>query len=294
MVLGRTSQLSDGSSGARIVDNGDGTVTKLDTEVTGGRVRDQGVWLVFYQLHRPEWRHLPRVSVVLQNGYIMEKLHTRSWQVYGEFELGQVSAALAAELWREPPHARIDRVAHAAYVAKLLGDVDRADLVESLTDITPELRWDVIHSCLTHGDAIIDNLVYRSSAGSLVEDDLYSGKTGVEEPTPVLLDPIPATSALPDILASDVGRLVQSASGYESIIHDTGFWRMTSYDVARSAYSRVNVPLTDDEFTLTLYFALIHTLRGLRTALRRRSPQVVRLLSEQVNRAHEELVRWMP
>lgn len=280
-----------GSSGAELVDLGH-IVLKRDTVVTGRRVRDQGIWL---HLH-DQSRVLPRASVIHHDGYEVEKLTMcelpTTWKETREL-CEEILGVLERDLWEldfstcpVPALVRPDEFAHLSYITELLDDVDmRKQLRRTLHNFTKQIHWYNLVEGRTHGDGIIDNLAYRrSSAPSL---------TTLREP--VLIDPIPACPALPDVRALDVGRVLQSAAGYEVI----------RYGAKREVLStplteRLNVILNSwlslgfdlNEARAALHFAVIHTLRGVRTA-QRVAPDKVDALKDLVNHLVEETAKWM-
>lgn len=264
-----------GSSGAVItVDADRGVVIKRDGAAGRRQARAQGEWLVDRGVAHPDWTSLPRVFRLLPDGYEMELLYAPELAaVHPRLAVGAIIEALAGELWRTSPiQAGVDRAGHRDYVAGLLRDVGRTDLVPFVDDVGRRIRWGSLYRCLTHGDCIIDNMTMR---GSEV----------------VVLDPIPATPALPDVLASDVGRLIQSGIGYEAVRY-VDVPRVRAHDVARQAYAAARVEFSDAEYTACLYTAVVHMLRGLRTARRLNLPGAPQL-DHLVNYLVGEVQSWM-
>ena len=231
-----------GSSGARFT-FAEHTVRKHDTERTGGRVVEQGRWL-----RDNAAPALPVVHAVHPTSYTMERLT----EVTASPKLMAEVIDACAQLWCRPARQRWNGVAHWRWIAQLLNDtvadgsaMDRTLLLAAgrLPDPT------TLYGCLTHGDPIIDNVLWRESSGELV-----------------VIDPIPATGAVPDVLSSDVGRLMQSAYGYERARYGEAHELPDVRTTALLAYDYVGVPLTDTEYSWCLYWAAVHTLRGVRTA----------------------------
>ena len=250
-----------GASGAKII-IGRKFTTKLDVERTNGFVRRQGEWLSQFEDDRII---LPRVSHTLSHGYVMETLEVPELPLpTNVMELvNHIITRLSEKLWplRKPElNIIFSPKSHREYVDKLVNDVcvtgtdgDRRWLTAIMRDFERIVDFSSLHVGLTHGDCIVDNVAYRA-----VKDSRRSQL--------VLLDPIPATEALPNLRAVDVGRLVQSAIGYESIRY-TRNRGVTSYDDAVSAVLNAYMfrHFKVNEARACLYFAIIHMLRGVRT-----------------------------
>lgn len=294
-----------GSSTAKITFE-NGHVRKLDTQITGVRVRDQGIWLRRYD----ESLCLPAVNEIYADGYLMEKLVEEDLPLeYGDtLEMcRKILQVLAKHLWdftsddiivRHIPFNRdFDdyeasyRNVHRSYVAGLLRDVDMSFLRRQLRRFEESIRWKYLRTGLTHGDPLIDNVLYRPSNTQWAIDRQL-----------VLIDPIPACPAIPDVLAVDVGRVIQSAAGYEAFRYgDLDFYRSWSaFDFTNRTHDAVSFVLNDfmqDEFTLddaraSVYLAIIHQLRGVRTAQRVVTDRV-ELLKTSVIHLAEEAELWM-
>lgn len=298
-----------GSSTAKITFE-NGHVRKMDSEVTGRRVRDQGIWLRRYD----ESLCLPAVNEVYANGYLMEKLIERPLPVEYDDVLRvcqDILTTLRDHLWhREFTDIHVTHIkwnvdpneffdegwrtnVHRRYVAGLLRNVNMRFLRRILRGYEAQITWYRLRTGLTHGDPIIDNVLYRPSKTQWTIDRQL-----------VLIDPIPACSAVPDVLAVDVGRVIQSAVGYEAQRYgditqfDPPNWSQA--DQTKRTRDAVNFVLNDfmgDEFTLNdaraaIYFAIIHQLRGLRTALRV-APDRTWLIKASIIHLVAEAESWM-
>lgn len=293
-----------GSSGAKFTFT-DAVVTKFADGPTGARVRDQGIWLQQYD----DSIVLPAVFTVHHNSYDMEKLTTFE-ELTGDVPVdwpdvfntcNDVIEMLHTELW----HKNFDDVVvryvrynqdgtsweddyrdhHSRYVRGLLGDVGlRREYRTTLRRFAGIIKWGHLRLALTHGDCIIDNVLWRVSS--------LHNRTEL-----VLIDPIPACPALPDVEALDVGRVLQSAAGYEHVRY------MTSSEV----FLLNQTPLTErlesilntwrhtfdlNEARAALYFSIIHMLRGVRTA-QRVAPDKVHGLKTLTRLLMEETEKWM-
>lgn len=242
-----------GSSGAEFVFEDD-QVTKLDAGRTGRRVQAQGMWLWSYGMD-----HTPTVHRVLPNGYAMEMLEPielnpaeTSPNIHALWSTLRLAQKRITHPRIHAPFVSLDRDALHAYVKNLSADVGiPATLQQYLKFITfpTELCW-------THGDPIIDNLMLRRRANGI--------------PQTVLIDPIPPVPAVPSLAVVDYGRVVQSAAGYEPLRYlatDLDDWQervaQVLDNVASITYER---GFDVNTIRATLFYSVIHMLRGARTA----------------------------
>lgn len=177
-----------GLSGAQIFLIDD-TAVKLDYS-EAHRAVQQGEWL-----QENQHEHLPYVKAILPNGYAMEALTPI---LTPEVELVKVVAALKESVWKFAPVTPVDTPQTMLKVAKLLEQfVPR--LVEPALERLAYIR--TTEDCLAHGDPTAENVMLRG--------DTY-----------VLIDPLPSAPAVPDDVAVDVGKLLQSAHGWEEMKGD--------------------------------------------------------------------------
>lgn len=113
---------------------------------------------------------------------------------------------------------------------------------DQLIDVAVELRervdWMTVPRTLTHGDPTFHNTLW-------LKDRL------------VLCDPVPANTTIPDIRAVDLGKLLQSCFGFETIMHG---WSMT--EPPNPAWVR-EVVHNDNEWNAAVYCGVLHILRML-------------------------------
>lgn len=266
-----------GSSGARII-IGDDHVTKFDVHRTGTRVREQGIWL-----RNHESKLLPEVKAIHSDGYTMEKLEDRPLpRTVEDVRTGcELLIDHLPSLWDTEQSFIIKMHAqtHHNYVDGLLRDVDLRELRKELRQIFNHVFWPSLRIARTHGDPLIDNTMFRSVEGS---------RTGMMKP--VLIDPIPATTALPHLQVVDIGRVIQSAIGYEWTRYDVGPHAVIHVP---EAVDHVINAWQSDRFSMhevigALYFSIIHMIRGIRTAPESKQPGLVDL----VYKLLEEVDRW--
>ena len=109
--------------------------------------------------------------------------------------------------------------------------------------------------CATHGDATLDNM-------------LMDGRL------PAWIDPIPPSGKVPPFLAVDLGKLFQSARGYERAKYDSAWPEADAHDtlVALSGFAPVLK-------VVARYWYLVHLLRLLRYA----TPRIKNFAMEELN-----------
>lgn len=220
---------SRGRSGATF-SIGDWSVVKRGNR----RVGEQGRWL------RSNFApSLPGVMHLSDTAYSMEKLTSFPIHLIDtRVTLDQIASMLQRDLWRRPAHVKFDAAAHAARLAPL---PMTPFIASKLAVMYRNIEWDCLATGLTHGDPILDNVMIRPDTGELV-----------------LTDPIPATPALPDLLVVDMGRLFQSAAGYERITYGLGG---PSNATLRSL--RFTDALSPNELHAAHYFGIVHCLRAM-------------------------------
>lgn len=295
-----------GSSGAQFTINND-VVTKYDTAVTRNRVRDQGIWIQKYD----ECVSLPAVYAVHFDGYEMEKLVSTE-ELTGGTPIAwvdvlnlcdEIISTLDVDIWHREftdltvSHVRFNsepntldfddyRDYHRRYVRGLLTDTGQRRLDSTLRRFANEITWYQLKHALTHGDPIIDNVMWRVRT------------LGLERKSElVLIDPIPACPALPDVEAVDVGRVIQSAIGYEHVRYMTQVEinELNGTSLTERVDAILNVWLQTfnlNEARAALYCGIIHTLRGVRTA-QRVAPDRVQSLLDLTSQLVRETDKWM-
>lgn len=202
-----------GLSGAVIVVNENGTVTKRGGSL--GRTREQGEWIV---KHGSEI--FPSIVQTIEDGYIMEKLeHVDYWEVSPYF----IHSSLKTHVWSQPAvtpptvntrkfllekieaivDQSLEKLVSDATKRKIMVDADKAAV--GAYDFGP---------ALAHGDPTAENVMRRTGYGN------------------VLIDPIKSSEAVPDSPTVDVGKMLQSAYGWESAKYGTGIVAYRPEDVA--------------------------------------------------------------
>jgi hypothetical protein len=174
-----------GYSGARVVVHPDRAI-KLGYTAPD-KVVAQGEWL-----RANEAENLPRVTELLPLGYSMEVLEPLPTS---HVDVRRLLDALETSVWKFAPRVLVDTPQTMLYVSRIL-DTFVPQLVVPALDRISYIRQ--TEDCLTHGDPTAENVMLRG--------DTY-----------VLIDPIPATERVPCDKAVDVGKILQSAHGWEAM-----------------------------------------------------------------------------
>jgi hypothetical protein len=106
------------------------------------------------------------------------------------------------------------------------------------------VNWRGLKRCLSHGDATVDNVMLRANPPSA---------------RLVLIDPIPATPAVPDLQCVDVGKMLQSALGFECARYDVPISPRNTQHMVNTIRGR----LSGDEWRASSYWCSVHLARAL-------------------------------
>jgi hypothetical protein len=174
-----------GYSGASVL-VGTGEAIKVGYE-RSDKIVAQGEWLAD-NAHE----HLPTVYAIMPKGYAMEVLAPIPTP---EVELDPMLDALERSCWRFAPQVHVNTPQTLLYVSRIL-DSFAPHLLDKVVERAAYIRR--TEDCMTHGDPTAENVMLRG--------DTY-----------VMIDPIPATCRVPSDLAADVGKILQSAHGWEEI-----------------------------------------------------------------------------
>lgn len=226
-----------GSSGARFNILGDRVVKMSTDSHVGDRIMAQGMWL-----RRHQSPAVPEVFQVYAHSYVMERLIVPPfWALDHMTVIHHTCAQLMAHVWSCPPEVPFTGV--EPIEAKYRYLCDSFDMpATTLDSIVQKIEWDRLRQCLTHGDPTFENVMFRETS--------YGGDL-------VLADPIPASPAVPDLRAVDLGKMLQSALGWEYVRY-RGRWpklRAGTMDVLRYAEDK-------NEWRAAAFWAAIHILRA--------------------------------
>lgn len=225
-----------GTSGAVISYDADNLVKKTGD----ARVRGQGLWLVQH-----ESPALPAVHTVHErkNAYIMERLSgAPPWALNHRAVLDRMLLALNMHVWCRPARVVFDPDVLASKL-DFLGTylLDEPKIIEWTTTVSHSLSWGTLSACLAHGDPTFENVMFRDTTGDVV-----------------IIDPLPASPAVPDLLSVDLGKMLQSVVGWERVRYSDPeqSFHVTARDL------RLHIP-SDDEWHATVFWCVVHLLRTL-------------------------------
>lgn len=230
-----------GSSGATITFDTD-FVTKRDPD--NPRVVEQGQWLL--DNSSPA---VPRVYTVYATAYKMERLVDPPVTLLNHAAvLDAMVERLATHVWSQPAVAPINHDMLFNKVEHLVNTYGYEYIWQRLYIMRSRVNWHRLTKCLTHGDPTFDNVMIREFTGELV-----------------LADPIPATLIIPDLLGVDVGKILQSALGWEEARYEDPHQRfnvnpVSVYDVVQRHMSKF---AGEDEWIASIFWCVVHLLRTL-------------------------------
>jgi hypothetical protein len=172
-----------------VVEVHDSHAVKYCTTDDCATVRYQGMWLASQTC-----KSLPQVHTVTERAYTMERLYPP-----GDVTIFEALSALheVHRLERTSNEARLDR-------AKLQ---DRLNENFSLVQDEPHLAHQIANEvrlyqqAVTHGDPTYENMMRR------------------EDRSLVLIDPLAPTPIAPSDIAVDIGKMMQSVSGWSQIVY---------------------------------------------------------------------------
>ena len=246
-----------GISGAAIIDNGNGTVTKSGGLVE--RTREQGEWII---AHGGEV--FPKNIEITQDGYTMEKLEFIEY-----YDVGSTFSieTLRTDVWSQPPVVSPTKNTAKLLEAKMEHTFDKHLSGVLSSSIKEAIAVDAIiagngayalRHCLTHGDPTAENVMVRPGYGM------------------VFIDPIRATEVVPDSPAVDVGKVLQSAYGWEDAKYSSGVLAYKPGDIKDA--------LKDDElFVVGEAWAVVHIMRAI--------PYIIRSMPDSFDRVVAVLLR---
>lgn len=223
-----------GSSGATFTFLGDRVVKRGDTD----RITDQGMWL---QKHQSP--SVPKVFQAYARSYVMERLIAPPfWALDHRIVLDHMFGTLKADVWSQPAEVKLDYEAMITKYAKLCTNFAVSETLNDLVRLCERIIWNDLKQCLTHGDPTFDNVMFR--------DTEYGGDL-------VIADPIPATPAVPDLMCVDLGKILQSALGWEEVRYGSRAFRF------RAGTMDVLDRVTDkNERRATVFWSAVHILRA--------------------------------
>lgn len=252
-MLDLTAEASHGSSGA-VVEIYDHHVTKSGQGVVGERVATQAEWIM-----RNRSSAVPVIFDTTATGYTMERLDEITPFTLSVADLDAIMGRLARGIWIHNAEVRLSIPAHYDKLHDLEERYASEDMKLFLYKQREFALDDDQRACLTHGDPTLDNVMRRMG---------YF----------VITDPIPATPAVPDLWAVDLGKILQSLTGFEKVRYGA------------SAHNPVEVQpqhllntLDWSDRIRTVYWCVVHYLRAM--------PYVSDTIHDKLRRCAERAIR---
>jgi hypothetical protein len=220
-----------GSSGAKFYF----AAAKVTKHSGGPRVHSQGMWL----LQHPS-PIVPSVYNVTDLAYSMERLVSAPLQYLDHLQvLHAMISGLNTHVWSQPAVVSLDIDALELKIIMITHKFNLLDVRTKLLHLLSNIKWDDLPTCLTHGDPTFDNVMFREATGEVV-----------------LIDPIPAAAAVPDIRAVDLGKILQSLLGWEAVRYadqTQQVWPHVLFDFM--------IDLKVNERKAVVFWAIVHIIR---------------------------------
>jgi hypothetical protein len=188
-------------------------------------------------------RVVKRMSHKGQSGYVMERLEEIDLTTLDHHDiLMSMYMQVANNIWTEDPD--VTNWATASTASKISNICDKYEFITPvkfnalLTDVMR--NRDGLIANLTHGDPTFDNVMMKSWRL-------------------VLIDPIPATPAVPDLRSVDTGKMLQSIVGYEALKYGSHSRWVCNAD----PFTLKTLIDSDLEWAATAMWCCIHLIRCL-------------------------------
>jgi len=185
-----------------------------------------------------------RVLGIAQGRYWMERLQPLPTTTASTQLLLFGAEQSLRPLWARPAHLDADWAAlHLAYVESLCALHNLPKTFDRLWSDWHNIAPLPLTVCTTHGDATLDNML-------LAEDG-----------SPRWVDPLPASGVIPPLLAVDLGKLLQSADGYELRKYGSGWGPAVDHAVVLEGHNEWDV-LAARYFRAVAYLRMLRYVRG--------------------------------
>ena len=196
-----------GNSGAKILFKDDSQVYKYCTEpCIFERILEQGNFMKQYA----EYGCFPIVHTIEKNGYTMDILNDIQYSEFTPDIFSRMKYILQKGIWFDTDINFSDgwKLALQDYYVGLVNKIfdepiKKEVILEGLYAYLGFMDSDLMTKCEIHGDPTLDNCMR-----SPFNDDLR------------IIDPIPYSYKIPPFKAVDLGKMLQSAYGYEGYIHN--------------------------------------------------------------------------
>lgn len=228
-----TVETQHGSSGA-ILDIQKHFVRKTGDGAVGERVLAQAKWL---DEHRSSV--VPVIFDVMPNGYMMERLEEVEPFTLDIADLDAIIGRLSRGVWYHQAEIHLSETAHCEKMLGLEKKFASHEMKLFLWEFRETAFDDDQRRCLTHGDPTLDNVMRRSG---------YF----------VITDPIPATPAVPDLWAVDLGKILQSLTGFEYVRYG-----VTPHKSTEVRPGHLLDTLDWNDRIRTVYWCVVHYLRAM-------------------------------
>lgn len=253
-MIDLTAEAQHGSSGA-VVEIFEHHVIKSGQGVVGTRVIQQAQWL-----KRNLDACLPVVFDVGPTSYMMEHLDEVEPYSLTVADLDAIIGRLARGVWLHEPEVTFSPKQHIEKIDKLKPYASNV-MWEFLLDarraaFDQRQRW-----CLTHGDPTLDNVMRRMGFF-------------------VITDPIPATHAVPDLWAVDLGKILQSLVGFEL----ARYGESRHDPIAVKPHHLLNT-LQEPDRIRAVYWCVVHLMRAM--------PYVDDTIHDKLRGCAEDAIRFL-
>lgn len=186
------------------------TKTGLEPRIVQ-RLIDQGKFMQELNYEPQHESIVPIVHSMLPNGYVMERCNDVDlWERDVPMWFNQMKMRLMSRVWSQFPrtrshpdwHTNLKRHFHATCYP-IISDAFMSD-VNALID-----RVALVHQsdCTIHGDCTLDNLLWSSPRP-------HKHGTAIQL---LISDPLPTDDRIPQHRAVDLGKMLQSAVGWENL-----------------------------------------------------------------------------
>lgn len=206
-------------------------------------VESQGAWL-----RANPSPVLPRVHEIYSSSYVMEYLAAPQLHLLDHKRLLHAMVnSLETHIWSRTPVLPINHEMLQAELERLLEITEFGRFWVWVQKTHALIRWGKLHASLTHGAPLLENVMFRESSGDLV-----------------FIDPQPASLLSPDLRCRDVGRLLQSALGWEGVRHGPTFYFDVNVGDLRH-HTNLLHDFDDNEWLASVFWCVVHMLRELPT-----------------------------
>lgn len=196
------------------------------------RVVEQGKWIQSVNVPL-----LPQVERVGLDSYAMVRLNRKSPFVDSQIVMANIEMILDKFLWALDPRVTFDPARLNHKIDVILGK--HSTTSAPLAKFSGAIDWDSLRVGLTHGNPTFGNVMFT------------------DEGHIVLIDPMPATPEVPDMIAVDRGKMLVSTLGLEQMRYGSEF----------ACYADPTLILqfaeNENERLATIFWAIVHLLRYL-------------------------------